>query len=189
MQSDMTEPLKTKRSKEIELAVQKTLEFKTEFLAKITADKNELEKFWLRKSRKIVLSVVLVEATPGKYETFKGVNMEVSLPTGALCAERNALGNALTVLPTLQRNQIRIVTVVALYIPTPVDVEHSSNSTTLVTDSLSSISLEDNLNPIWPCGVCSEWLRKITVHNSEFRVVSFKDASCSEYYVKKIPKW
>lgn len=49
---------------------------------------NDLESFWLRKSRKPVLAVLLVEKG-GVSKLYRGSNMEVSMPTGSLCAERN----------------------------------------------------------------------------------------------------
>jgi cytidine deaminase len=49
---------------------------------------NELADFWLRKSKKAVLAVLLVEKN-GVKRFYRGTNMEVSMPTGSLCAERN----------------------------------------------------------------------------------------------------
>jgi hypothetical protein len=49
---------------------------------------NDLGSFWLRKTRKPVLAVLLVEKN-GINKFYRGSNMEVSMPTGSLCAERN----------------------------------------------------------------------------------------------------
>jgi len=72
----------------------------------------ELSEFWLRKSSKPVLAVLLVRwppelraKVPGlpEHEIFRGVNMEVSLPTGSLCSERAAMAQALARRPFLRR--------------------------------------------------------------------------------------
>lgn len=54
---------------------------------------NELGSFWLRKTRKCVLSMLMVKRSGEDEPTFySGMNIEVSMPTGSLCAERNAMG-------------------------------------------------------------------------------------------------
>lgn len=63
-------------------------------------DAHELGTFWLRKSKKPVLSVLMVQrrghdGRRKKPEFYRGMNMEVSMPTGSLCAERNVIGTAL----------------------------------------------------------------------------------------------
>lgn len=50
---------------------------------------------------------------------FRGINMEVSLPTGSLCSERNAIGTALSQNPRLLRKHIRMVAVLSLAPPKP----------------------------------------------------------------------
>eukprot|EP01043_Picozoa_sp_COSAG02_P011370 COSAG02_NODE_417_length_22746_cov_9.074172_21_plen_149_part_00 len=57
---------------------------------------NELGSFWLRKTRKCVLSMLMVKRS-GEDEPifYSGMNIEVSMPTGSLCAERNAMGQQL----------------------------------------------------------------------------------------------
>ena len=49
---------------------------------------SDLGSFWLRKTKKMVLAVLLVEKD-GIRKFYRGCNMEVSMPTGSLCAERN----------------------------------------------------------------------------------------------------
>ena len=54
---------------------------------------NELGSFWLRKTRKCVLSMLMVKRDGEDEPTFySGMNIEVSMPTGSLCSERNAMG-------------------------------------------------------------------------------------------------
>lgn len=60
-----------------------------------TAEDSEVGSFWLRKTQKPVLAVLLVRRLPdGEPRLFRGANMEVSMPTGSLCAERNVIGTA-----------------------------------------------------------------------------------------------
>ena len=76
---------------------------------------NELQSFWLRKSRQPVLSVLLVkksEADAPRY--YRGVNLEVSLPTGSLCSERSAIAAALSADSSLCRSDMKMIAVLAL---------------------------------------------------------------------------
>ena len=60
------------------------------------------DKFWHRKSKKIVLTVLAL-----KHEEdlvfVRACNLEVSMPAGSLCAERNAFGSALAMYPASSR--------------------------------------------------------------------------------------
>jgi cytidine deaminase len=81
--------------------------------------KGEIENFWLRKSRKPVLAILLIEKkNPQTGETkiiiHRGMNCEVSMPTGSLCAERNAIGSALARDPTLRRRDLKMIGVLGL---------------------------------------------------------------------------
>lgn len=49
---------------------------------------HDLGTFWLRKTKKPVLAVLLVRRNDGSLKLYRGTNMEVSMPTGSLCAER-----------------------------------------------------------------------------------------------------
>ena len=86
---------------------------------------HELTSFWLRKTRKPVLAVlcVLKAASAAKprrviaardFEFHRGVNLEVSMPTGSLCSERNAIGNALAANPGLTRKDMFGIAVLSL---------------------------------------------------------------------------
>jgi len=79
---------------------------------------NDLATFWHRKSRRIVLAVLLVK----KFENdsgifYSGTNMEVSMPTGSLCAERNAIGSALADDLGLMRHHLKLLAVLGLHLP------------------------------------------------------------------------
>lgn len=99
--------------------------------ARVMADQssdNDLASFWLRKTKKPVLAVLLVQKENGEPKLYRGMssfkfsfqfscdtrtgtNMEVSMPTGSLCAERNVIGSALADDITLTRRDLRIIAV------------------------------------------------------------------------------
>lgn len=79
--------------------------------------RSDLKEFWLRKTRKPVLAVLLVQKPGGKYTLYRGTNMEVSMPTGSLCAERNVIGTALANDPGLKREDLLLVAVLSLQLP------------------------------------------------------------------------
>ncbi|CAK4732112.1 hypothetical protein LEN26_001427 [Aphanomyces euteiches] len=78
----------------------------------------EVGTFWLRKSRKPVLAILLIQKknSDGEFETIfhRGMNCEVSMPTGSLCAERNAIGSALANDPTLHRQSLKMIAVLSV---------------------------------------------------------------------------
>ncbi|KAM3574424.1 hypothetical protein VYU27_003623 [Nannochloropsis oceanica] len=76
---------------------------------------SDLSTFWLRKTQKPVLAVLLIQKEGGAAPIlYRGCNMEVSMPTGSLCAERNAIGSALAADLTLKRRELKIVAVLSL---------------------------------------------------------------------------
>ena len=76
---------------------------------------HELMEFWLRKTRKPVLAVVLVrKSAHGARLFYRAMNLEVSMPTGSLCSERAAIATALAADPGLRRRDIRMVAVLSL---------------------------------------------------------------------------
>ena len=114
--------------------------------------------FFFRKGRQEVLAVVVLEID-GELKAVRGVNVEVSLPTGTLCAERNAIGTALTKYPELLRQQIQCVAV---------------------------LSLREGKPRLGPCGACSEWLRKVSEINPDLKVVTFNDEGLLEMFVESV---
>lgn len=94
------------------------------------------------------------------------------MPTGSLCAERNAIGNALASDPTVGRRDIRAVAVLSVKI-----------------DPADESGDETSMNPLDPCGACMEWLRKIGEANPDFKVVTFSDNSCQKVLVTPIDYW
>jgi hypothetical protein len=77
---------------------------------------HDLANFWLRKTKKPVLAVLLVEKN-GVVKLYRGTNMEVSMPTGSLCAERNVIGSALADDVTLMRENIKMIAVYSVNLP------------------------------------------------------------------------
>ena len=107
---------------------------------------------WHRKSEKVVGAVIGVDEGSG-YRMFRGVNFELSQPTGSRCAEQVALGAAIAHYGGRLRYQdIREIAVVAgQSVPKPVS------------------------NPLPPCGVCCEMIRKINEAGDQIMVYMLRD--------------
>jgi len=43
-----------------------------------------------------------------------------------------------------------------------------------------------DMNPLKPCGACSEWLKKVAEVNPAFKVLSFTDQNCTGVYCESI---
>jgi cytidine deaminase len=128
--------------------VAKMLQHKSNFEAVRDAadDTHELRRFWLRKSHKPVLSVLMVQKDDSDEPQFYfGVNSEVSLPTGTLCAERNAIGSALASDPTLMRSHIRSVCNLSLRLDRP----DQPTSTSTVGSPTSSAATDHVRSSPW----------------------------------------
>ncbi|CAJ1442858.1 unnamed protein product [Effrenium voratum] len=121
---------------------------------------NGTEPFFHRKSGRVVLSLLHVEHR-GKAEFVRGINSEVSLPTGSICAERAAIVNARTTFPNINRKQMKGIAV--LEVP--------------LLNTWTSEVVHDLLNPLPPCGACNEWLLKIQEQSPSFYVVTYQDLS------------
>lgn len=151
----------------IQLAVQEMHAWRAQFVQArpLRANDDTIDKengYWFRKGRKEVLALLVVEDpnNPDTLHTYRGVNVEVSLPTGTLCAERNAIGTAFASHPDMMRRHIRAVAV---------------------------LSLDTGIGArLGPCGACTEWLRKVDEVNPDFRVVTFADETCSHVFVRPI---
>ena len=111
-------------------------QFRSEFERILNSDEynTDLATFWLRKTKKPVLSILMMEnvaagsnssaesiksdtkvsaASSSKFKFFRGINAEVSMPTGSLCSERNAIGSALAAHPHLRREHLKAVAVLS----------------------------------------------------------------------------
>ena len=90
------------------MVVEEMIKYREEFhtIRCLGSDDQDLGTFWMRKTKKPVLSVLLVRRANGSLQLVRGTNMEVSMPTGSLCAERNAIGSALGQGLRLRRKDI-----------------------------------------------------------------------------------
>jgi hypothetical protein len=133
----------SKTSEKVQSVVEEILKFKRDFLSSETSRDGrmtDLRTFWLRKTQKPVLAVLLVETPDGKTQLFRGTNMEVSMPTGSLCAERCVIGSALANTPGLRREDLRMVAVLAVPLPRlVVDTSTSITNTNICNFIPSSI--------------------------------------------------
>jgi hypothetical protein len=103
-----------KTSSSVQKVTEEMRTFRKFFLKSMSNRDNDLRKFWLRKSKKPVLAVLLVNKPEQGLVMYRGTNMEVSMPTGSLCAERNVIGTALANDPGLRREDLMMVAVLSL---------------------------------------------------------------------------
>ena len=153
------EPLAQRTETWLRLAVDEMVKFAKAYQVLLEGKANEHPRknsFWLRQSGKPVLAVVVVRDSEGGLRAYRGCNMEVSLPTGSLCAERSAIAQALADNPSLERSHVLAVAVL----------------------SMAGMAFLE------PCGVCSEWLLKVAEENPSLRLVLFEDASCERAIVR-----
>jgi len=217
-------------------AVAELIRYRDEFQrTMLEMSTNELQSFWLRKSSRPVLSVLVVAAphnhsiapfaSPARrehpsvksnYIFYRGINLEVSQPTGSLCSERNAIGSALAANPGLNRRDVKLVAVLSLpkltpplaamsglptasassgnATPEPSGASSANGGGAPVSKRLRSESIQSgfqlgegaDVNPLGPCGACTEWLRKIAEVNPDFKVMTFRDVSCRECFLKEV---
>jgi len=106
-----------KTSSNVQMVVAEMKHFRQFYLETVREGRNDIRQFWLRKTKKPVLAVLLVEQPGGGLVMYRGTNMEVSMPTGSLCAERNVIGSALATNPGLKREDLRLVAVLAVPLP------------------------------------------------------------------------
>ena len=102
----------------VTMVVNEMKAFRKDFISTLKdGGRSDLRSFWLRKTKKPVLAVLLVKKTDGQYILYRGTNMEVSMPTGSLCAERNVIGTALASDPGLKREDLIMVAVLSVQMP------------------------------------------------------------------------
>ena len=104
-------------------------------------------RHWHRKTQKVVGAAVGVQRQ-GEFHVFRGVNFELSQPTGSRCAEQIALGSALVYCgDSLRHADVRMIAVVAgPNVPKPVP------------------------NPLPPCGVCCEMIHKLNEDHGQIKL-------------------
>jgi cytidine deaminase len=104
----------------------------------LRTDDNDIHSFWLRKTHKPVLAVLLVQSEGQAPILYRGTNMEVSMPTGSLCAERNVIGTALASNPKLKRHDLKCIAVLAVAPPSDTEAKPRSASQGNASDVCSS---------------------------------------------------
>jgi cytidine deaminase len=111
------------------------------------------------------------------------MNVEVSMPTGTLCAERNAIGNALAADQSVARSDMLAVAVLSVSLdPEKSKVPAGSQGRSWKDEVLAEVAL----NPLDPCGACMEWLKKISEVNPDFKVLTFTSTDCEKVFVTPI---
>ena len=116
------------------------------------------QTYWIRKSKKVVLAMVCIQVvTPNSTNALPelkfvpGINIEVSIATGSICAERNAISTAFSMYPNLQKQDILCI-------------------------AIGSFNLIDRkLYHIRPCCVCGAWLDKIWGKRWKANVISLSE--------------
>jgi len=77
----------------IQAVIREMRAFYTEIALTLSHNNNDIRKFWLRKTQKPVLAVLLVQSPDMKEpQLFRGTNMEVSMPTGYDNARNDGFG-------------------------------------------------------------------------------------------------
>jgi len=136
-----------------------------------------------RKSYRLVLSMLRIKnPNTDNYEFIRGINSEISLPTGSICAERAAIAAARSRFPSLKRRHFYGIAVIDF----PLFDDHQQPMRPL-------------LNPLGPCGACREYLYKFQEKSENFRVVTYSDIDCTEVHERFLfisqvtresePKW
>jgi len=119
-----------------------------------------------RKSYRLVLSVLRIKNPKTEnYEYIRGINSEISLPTGSICAERAAIAAARCRFPNIDRSHFFGIAVIDY----PLYDENQQ--------PLRAVS-----NPLGPCGACREYLYKFQEKNENFRVLAYSDTDCTEVH-------
>lgn len=119
-------------------------------------EQREKDPFWHRKSRKAVISVVVCrDRDTGVLAAFRGMNTEVSLPAGSLCAERTAIANAAS----------------SCYFASDVL-------------AIATLDPSDKANPLWPCEVCQSWLAKLREQSPEIHIIAVRSLKCEQFLVR-----
>lgn len=91
--------------------------FSKDMIEILNSENHDIRKFWLRKTHKPVLAVLAIQLESGGVKMYRGTNMEVSMPTGSLCAERNVIGTALADNPSLKREDLKAIAVLSVSPP------------------------------------------------------------------------
>lgn len=149
------ESLEKDEEKHSSIAV--ALEALQQYFQEYSGKADAVDPFWKRKSGKSVLSVVICrrnDGVPG-FVAHRGMNTEVCLAAGSLCAERSAISRAAT------------------------DFHSAADIVTIAT-----MDPEDKMNPLWPCEVCQSWLSKLRPQSPEISVIAVGSLSFQSFAVR-----
>lgn len=180
--------------------IDEMIRYKRQFEAVRDSDKHELDSFWLRKTGKAVLAVLLTQREDGSLFFTRGLNVEVSMPTGTLCAERNAIGNALAADQSISRRDMQAVAVLSVSLAEEkrdtaadgagggmIELRGAGDASAKRRKATEEdLEAEVVLNPLDPCGACMEWLKKIAEVNPDFKVLTFTSTSCEKVFITPI---
>ena len=102
----------------------------------IKASSINKDTYWIRKSSKVVLAMLCI-CINNDFHWIPGINIEVCIAAGTICAERNAISSAFARFPDLIRKNI-------------------------VNIAIAELDLDTReLKHIEPCCLCASWLKKI----------------------------
>ena len=172
------------------------------------------ESFGCEKTRKPVLAVLCVrrrrdgpdDAAHGdaKPQYFRGVNLEVSMPTGRCAASETRLETRSPPDPALRRKDLFGIAVLSLGKDDVGATSGGGAGGGAMSRESSFVNLAQlaagnggddlslcravgeggggrgDLNPLKPCGACKEWLLKIAEVNPGFKVLMFSDVNVSQ---------
>ena len=113
---------------------------------------DELSQFWLRKTKKVVLAMLMAKVAGNEEPLFfPGMNIEVSMPTGTLCSERNAIGSALAAFPSLRRQDMKMIAVLSVPLAPNTSNQYSIEpSPSLSTDGFELARTAVGATPLLP---------------------------------------
>lgn len=122
----------------------------------------EKDPFWQRKSGKRVLAVVIMRRRDGELAAFRGMNTEVSLITGSLCAEKAAIAAAAS------------------------DFGHTTDLL-----AVAVVDPDEKIVPLWPCESCQCWLSKLKAQtpSSDLLVIPLRSVEKAEFAVFSWAEW
>mmetsp|Transcript_15086 Transcript_15086/g.47359 ORF Transcript_15086/g.47359 Transcript_15086/m.47359 type:complete len:377 (+) Transcript_15086:73-1203(+) len=116
---------------------------------------SDQDPFWHRKSHQVVLATVVCRRADGTLGVYRGMNTEVSLPAGSLCAERAGVARAASEFQAAR------------------DIE-----------AVAVLDPKDKINPLWPCEVCQSWLAKLRDQNLAIQVIAVSSSTCESFLVR-----
>jgi cytidine deaminase len=123
-----------------------------EFVDKFLNGHFKVDQMFHRLCGRVVIAIL--ETNTGEF--FEGINTEMSIVTGSICAERAAIVHARSKNPSFKITDLKAVACI-----------------TIPEDSTDR-------NPLWPCGVCSEWLTKIQAKNPNFTMYAYSSVKMEQ---------